>query len=341
MLTYPHPLKLNKQILVRIINSIKHPTRGAFIFLSKSPYHNTSNKNVRCIILKKAVLILSICLCFVLSACTQEPAPTPIRTPEPTPEAEIPGLRDKEFFYKQGNVTLTFPESWIGYYNTEISFADYDIRFYYTGERGELSETLCYLRTGPEVPDGAWVLSVQQNEDDTRTFAYMTWPDTKDAAGRYLIMLDDSRDNEQMLCRAEPTNTTDVTKVFIDAIQAVRTDEDNQYKDIIVDPAEELYLSIMGLTREDVSSFAISTSLMNTQAYNVSIVVPDEGKKEVVLEALEEYVDNIKLSFEYYLEDQYAIADNAVIREIDGKIVLVMCEDAEAIADKLASELAK
>ena len=89
-----------------------------------------------------------------------------------------------------------------------------------------------------------------------------------------------------------------------------------------------------GLTAEDMDSFAVSLSLMNTQAYCVAVIKPAEGAEDTVKNGLQNYIDTQMQSFEHYLVDQYEIASNARFETLDdGTVVLVMCEDADTVYD--------
>ena len=91
----------------------------------------------------------------------------------------------------------------------------------------------------------------------------------------------------------------------------------------------ELIFQTLGVTEEDMSSYAISMSLMNVQAYTIALIMPAEGTAGTVLDAVNGYVEQQQKNFELYLADQYEIAKNAKVETLDdGTIVLVMAENA-------------
>ena len=134
---------------------------------------------------------------------------------------------------------------------------------------------------------------------------------------------------------AEPAN--ELSLAYADAITAARTDEYNEAYNIITsagDQGAEMVLQTLGLTAEDMDSFAVSLSLMNTQAYCVAVIKPAEGAEDTVKNGLQNYIDTQMQSFEHYLVDQYEIASNARFETLDdGTVVLVMCEDADTVYD--------
>lgn len=125
------------------------------------------------------------------------------------------------------------------------------------------------------------------------------------------------------------------TELYKNAIESARSDEDNQYNPIITDlsePDTELILELLGLTPEDIDAFAISLSLMNVRAYNVSVIKPAEGHEEAVQTGLEGFVELQKQNFQQYLADQYEIASSAILETLDdGTVVLVMSAGAEDV----------
>ena len=56
--------------------------------------------------------------------------------------------------------------------------------------------------------------------------------------------------------------------------------------------------------------------------------------------ALQTYQQNIETSFENYLADQYEIAQNAKLEQLDdGTIVFVMCADQDTVYDAIVAAL--
>ena len=68
----------------------------------------------------------------------------------------------------------------------------------------------------------------------------------------------------------------------------------------------------------------------------IGAIYPAAGKSDAVLEGLNAFIDRQKQSFEQYLADQYEIAGNARLETLeDGTILLVMCEDQDAVFDAI------
>ena len=73
----------------------------------------------------------------------------------------------------------------------------------------------------------------------------------------------------------------------------------------------------------------------------MAIVQPAEGKAEDVQAALENYVTSQQLAMENYLADQYEIAKAATVTTLPtGEVVLVCCEDSDAILAAIQEALA-
>ncbi len=106
------------------------------------------------------------------------------------------------------------------------------------------------------------------------------------------------------------------------------------------DGASALALESLGLAEEDVEAFGASVSLMNTQAYGIAAVRPVQGRTDAVREALQGYVDRQQSSFEFYLPDQYQVAQEARLETLDdGTVLLVMCQDGDAVFEAIRGEL--
>ena len=106
------------------------------------------------------------------------------------------------------------------------------------------------------------------------------------------------------------------------------------------DTVSTLALESLGLAEEDVEAMGVSTSVMNTQAYAIAAVQPAEGKEEAVREALQGYISRQQSNFEFYLPDQYEVAQNAKLDTLsDGTVLLVMCPDADQIFQAIQEDL--
>ena len=133
------------------------------------------------------------------------------------------------------------------------------------------------------------------------------------------------------------------TQLYETAIEDARDAETNDALPVLSDKADEqlpLYLDLMGLTPDDVDAFALSASLMNVRAYGIAAVRPVQGKTDAVREALQGYVDRQQSSFEFYLPDQYQVAQGARLETLeDGTVLLVMCQNGDAVFEAIRGEL--
>lgn len=128
------------------------------------------------------------------------------------------------------------------------------------------------------------------------------------------------------------------TTLYQTAIENARDAETNEYNPIATDPDSlgPFALDLLGVSLEDLNSYAISVSAMNIRAYGIAAIYPAAGKSEVVLEGLHSFVDAQKRNFDQYLADQYDIASNARVETLeDGTLLLVMCENQDAVFDSI------
>lgn len=100
--------------------------------------------------------------------------------------------------------------------------------------------------------------------------------------------------------------------------------------------AEAMILESLGLKKEDVTAFGASSSMMNVKAYGIAAVMPAEGKEEAVKEGLQGFIDRQQTNFEFYLPDQYAVAQGARLETLkDGTVLMVMCENGDEVFDSI------
>ena len=155
-----------------------------------------------------------------------------------------------------------------------------------------------------------------------------------------------------MLCacggkpQEEKKTPEELAQAYSQAITAARDEEMNQYFPVMTntgenDPTEqEMVFSVLGFAPEDVTAYGVSLSLMNVNAYAIAAVMPAEGKEETVKTGLENYVESQKSSFEFYLEDQFAIASGARVETLDdGTLLLVMTEDQDTVLESIKTSL--
>ncbi len=140
-----------------------------------------------------------------------------------------------------------------------------------------------------------------------------------------------------------PKTPEEVTAAYKAAIEGARSQEENEYNAIITsseDAMAALVFDMLDLTTDDMTAYAISVSAMNIRAYGVAAILPAAGKETVVLDALDDYVEDQKRSFEQYLADQYDIAKEAKVGTLDdGTVLLVMCENQDAVYDAIKDAL--
>ena len=152
----------------------------------------------------------------------------------------------------------------------------------------------------------------------------------------------------------------DYTKILHDA----RPDEDNEYY-MIFSPGEDgkftaqygysdsydaaqldeeirnMLLPLLNLEEDMYTDFAASVSGMMVQSYGIAIVKPAEGKADAVKQALQDFVTHEQMSMEHYLEDQYQIAKAAKVEVLpSGEVVLVCCENSDAVLSAIKTALA-
>ena len=160
--------------------------------------------------------------------------------------------------------------------------------------------------------------------------------------------------------KADSAAPKDYSQILHDA----RTDEENEY-DMIFTKGEDgkftaqygysdsydaaqldeeirnMLLPLLNLEEDMYTDFAASVSGMMVQSYGIAIVKPAEGKADAVKQALQDFVTHEQMSMEHYLEDQYQIAKAAKVEVLpSGEVVLVCCENSDAVLSAIKTALA-
>lgn len=139
--------------------------------------------------------------------------------------------------------------------------------------------------------------------------------------------------NEQTL---SPDERTDLYETAITSARDAETNEAMPLIDDADDDMAQMVFELLGVSAADMTAYALSVSMMNVRAYAISAIYPAAGKEDTVLEGLRAFVAGQQQSFEQYLADQYEIAVNARLETLgDGTILLVMCENQDAIFDTI------
>ena len=150
---------------------------------------------------------------------------------------------------------------------------------------------------------------------------------------------EDSAEPEEPEDSSEPETSSPLA----DAITSARGDEENEAYPVQSDKdaIESMYYDVLGFTADDVTELAMSVSLINVKAYGIVIAKPAEGCEETVKAGLKGFIDTQCANFETYLADQYEIAKNAKLETLDdGTIIMVMCENADAVYEAIVAALA-
>lgn len=131
-------------------------------------------------------------------------------------------------------------------------------------------------------------------------------------------------------------------KDYAQIIAANRDEDINDSVDIVTKPEDDTFgvMELYGLDPEKMERYAISISPINMRAYGVMIVLPTQEGKDEVKKAMQGFIEKQVSTFEYYLPDQYEIAQQAQLVETPaGELVLVMCEDADKVLSAIEKAL--
>lgn len=142
-----------------------------------------------------------------------------------------------------------------------------------------------------------------------------------------------------------PKTPEEITESYKTAIEGARDEEMNTAVPVITSTGDDLadmILPMVGVTDENTTAFAVAISAMNIRAYGIAAIMPAEGKSDEVLESVKGFVDQQKSNFEFYLADQYDVANAAKVETLDdGTILLVMSEGQDELFDSIKDALGK
>ena len=161
-----------------------------------------------------------------------------------------------------------------------------------------------------------------------------------------------SKNNEDAGNTENPSTSTETTAKTPEELAALYSEaitanggEMVEYNPVMTEAKEDdgsaMLLEMMGLKQEDMTAFAISTSMMNVKAYGIAAVMPAEGKEEAVKTALQAFIDQKCMEFETYLVDQYDVAKAAKLETLaDGTVLMVMAEGQDEIFTGISTAIA-
>lgn len=139
--------------------------------------------------------------------------------------------------------------------------------------------------------------------------------------------------------------TEERTTLYKNAIEGARDEQTNtDFPLIAAGDADvpDMLFDLLGITKDDLGSYAMYVSMMNVQAYAVVVAYPAEGKSDAVMKGMQGFIDLQKQNFDKYLMDQYEIASNAKLEKLDdGTILLVMCENQDEIFTSIKTAIAE
>ena len=65
------------------------------------------------------------------------------------------------------------------------------------------------------------------------------------------------------------------------------------------------------------------------------IVKPNEGKEDVVKEAINTYMTNLESQMEFYLVDQYELVKNRLEKEYGGYLIYIVSTDNDKVYNSI------
>ena len=104
---------------------------------------------------------------------------------------------------------------------------------------------------------------------------------------------------------------------------------------------DEVLSTTFNINSEDVLEYAGKTSMMIVSASGYMIIKPAEGKKEVVKEAMADYMAKQEEQWGSYLPSQYDLVKNRLETEVEGYLVYIVSEDNDAVLKAIKNNIEK
>lgn len=186
-----------------------------------------------------------------------------------------------------------------------------------------LSFCFCFLLVGCQQNENEKIEEVTDSIQEVEVSEDLT------LKGNFLSVYDDIEGHE-------------IEKFLATAIVNVRPEEyrNNDFPIITEDDKNaDLIFTLMGFRPEDTMEFAISTTNSNSRAYCVAIVEPKEMLFENVYMGIANRITDIQRSVADY-PDQVAVANDYVFEQMSQYLILVICENADAVYEQLVKVMA-
>lgn len=114
---------------------------------------------------------------------------------------------------------------------------------------------------------------------------------------------------------------------------------------VVTGPDDKMHQTIFsgtyGFVEEDYERYGISIGTVITLSYGAIIILPKEGREQAVMDQMRFFVEQQKKAMDNYLQDQYEIANSALIETAPtGEVLLAMSKDAPEVMKAMKEGLA-
>lgn len=160
----------------------------------------------------------------------------------------------------------------------------------------------------------------------------------KKELNNHFTMVADGETNEEIKSKIENRKFAEYEGLLIYVI-ADNTDEvynaiinsKSSIYGMLMPVDDEALEQVLGINPSDVSEYSISIpgSMISTSLY--MIVKPNEGKEDVVKEAINTYMTNLESQMEFYLVDQYELVKNRLEKEYGGYLIYIVSTDNDKV----------
>lgn len=103
----------------------------------------------------------------------------------------------------------------------------------------------------------------------------------------------------------------------------------------LVPVQDEMVENTLGIKKDTYSEILMKVPMMIVQSNMYIIVKPENGKKDDVKKAIDQYMTNLEEQWKTYLPDQYELVKNRKYEEYGGYLIYIVSSDNDKVLDTI------
>ena len=103
----------------------------------------------------------------------------------------------------------------------------------------------------------------------------------------------------------------------------------------LVPVQDEMIESTLGIKKDTYSEILMKVPMMIIQSNMYIIIKPEDGKKDDVKKAIDQYMTNLEEQWKTYLPDQYELVKNRKYEEYGGYLIYIVSSDNDKVLETI------